>query len=705
MAQIPLGEFGLPRVSPRVQTGAANTGASNAAGQGAAAVGEALGRAAGGVLNAQNRRNAEEAQQAEMLARAKAANALADQELQVQAAVDDIGDQLSRGGDYTKAGEMLTERLNLIKAPQIADLPPEAQERLQGGITNVRTAAGLRLQGYVQRARRDDGQRQLGTFLDTQGKAAGLPGADIARIHAQADAFLPIAVQFGLDQSATAKVVQDWKDKNWTNQASQRFNAAQDDIPGLTQLQADLTAEDGIYADKLDADKRNAMALKVAGRIDALQAKAERVTDRIDAIAERTLAQMDEQAASGVPATIEQEAAWAGAIKVASPQRQAEYRERLQAEREIQGLLRLPIEQQTAALRDRQAALLTEGGDPQDRANFARLQKAVEANVKLLTEQPLQFAQARGGETIKPLDVAMLTDPARAGELGGELQRRAALVSDYRGRYGAQVQNKLLLPGEQAALVAVLDGMPAAKRGGMFAQLRQMTGSDATYQAVVAQLAPDSPVTAWAGMLHLRNPKAAELVLIGEGIVNRTKADKTGDGAFQSIKLPEKAEFDAALHAAVGTAFRGQRQEAYSIAMQAVRAAYAGAAAKDGDVSGEVDDKRLRNVIKATLGQTVNFNGRGQVFAPYGMDPDDFEDRAELAWRAQVPNLAPGTPPDLGNYGLQSIGDGRYYVTAGRSYVGNKAGKPLVLDLTRPAPPTPAKTSRPGEWRGGARGL
>jgi hypothetical protein len=683
MAQIPLGEFAQARAIPRAETRRLDTSAVDQVGRGAAAIGDALqdvGRMAGNMAIQQR---AEEKRQADALARAKAANALSAYQLQVQAAVDDVGDQLRRGGDYTKAGTLYDEAMGKIQAPTIDGLPPEALESYNGAIANGRQGGRLKVDGLVVQARRDDGQRQFATALDLAGKTAGQPGANVEAVNQQLRASEQFYIEgFGLDGSVTNKAIQDRIDANWTNQAAQRFNEGHDSIDALQKLLGDVTADDGYYAGKLDADKRNVIAARIGARIDVLQGKAERAADKVDALAEKALAAIDEQVASGVPGTIEQWTAWADVFKGASPERREEFLQRVEDEKETQAFLRLPVDQQLAGLQQRQAELYAAGGDKRERNNFTRLKTAVEANVKLLTETPLQFAQAREGAQIEPINFAALGDPAQAATVTGQLQQRANMVAELRKKYGPQVSNKLLLPQEAAMVVSTLDKLPPTQRVDVFGALRRVAGSQSNYMAVMQQIQPDAPVTAMAGMLHLRNPKAAALVIQGEALLNRTKGDAADDGKFKAVKLPAQAEFDAALSDTLGSAFR-DRPEAYAIAMQAVRAGYAGAAAADGDVSGEIDEDRITNIVKAVLGETVDYNGRGDVFVPYGMDPDDFEDKVEATWDALVSRLPPGAPTDLDEYGLQQAGDGRYYVTAGRMFVKDKAGNPLILEVKR----------------------
>lgn len=684
MANIPLGNFDAPRVLPQAQPNRVDTGATNVVGRGAMALGEAGLDATNAVARVNAAKQAEEQRQAEALARAKAANAHSAYQLEVAATVDNVEDQLRRGGDYTKAGDIYEEELNKIQPPEIDGLPPEALESYQGAIANGRKAGRLRVENMVVVARRDDGQRQFGTALDLAGKTAGQPGADVEAVNEQLRKSEQFYINgFGLDRSVTSKAIQDRIDANWTNQAAQRFNVNNDDPAALQQLLADVTGEEGFYAGKLDADKRNAIAARISNRIDVLQNKAERAADKVDVIAEKALGAIDEQVASGVPATIEQWASWADTFKAASPERRAEFMQRVEDEREVQGFLRQPIDEQLAGLQAKQTELYTKGGDKQDRANFARIKSAVEANVKLLKETPLQFAQAREGAKIEPLDFGALADPAKGPALTAQIQQRATMVAELRKKYGPQVQTRLLLPQESAMVVAALDKLPPTDRAELFGGLRRASGSVANYSAVMQQIAPDAPVTAFAGMLYLRGDrgqKASTLVMQGEALLNRTKSDKADDGKFKAVKMPEQSAFDAVLSDKVGTAFR-DRPEAYALAMQAVRAGYAGAAATDGDVSGELNEKRIFNIVKAVVGETIDYNDRGDVFVPYGMDPDDFEDRVEAAWLERLPELPKDLPQDLERYGLQQAADGRYYVTAGRAFVKDARGNPFILEI------------------------
>lgn len=700
MAQIPLGDFGQARVVPRADPRRLDTSAVDQAGRGAAAIGQGLADVGQTAANIAIRQRAEEKRQADALARAKAANASSAYQLQVHAAVADVSDQLRRGGDYTNAGALYDDAMSKVQPPVIDGLSAEAQEAYGGAIANSRQSGRLQVDSAVVQARRDDGQRQFAVALDLSGKTAGVPGANVEAVNEQLRRSEEFFITgFGLDRSVTSKMIQDRIDANWTNQVAQRYNDGNNDITSLQGLLHDVTADDGYYARRLDGDKRAALAARIGARIDSLRDRAEHAADRADAAAERTLNAIDTQIASGYPATVEQWSGWADTMRGASPERQQQFRQRIEEEKAAQAFLMLPIEQQMAGLQQRQAQLYTEGADGHAQVNFNRFKTAVEANIKMLTETPLQFAHARYGVEIPPINIAMATDPAQSGTITALLRQRSAMVDDLRRRYGSQVQNQLLLPQEASLITSTLGGMPPAEQVKVFGALRMVAPSEDAYAAIMQQVQKDAPVLAFSGLLYARNPRAATLLAEGAAILNHTQ----GDGKPRPMTMPPQADFDAAVSSAIGTAFRG-RPDAYAAAMQAVRAGYAGAAAADGDMSGVVDIDRITSIVKDVLGETVNFNGRGDVFVPYGTNADDFEDKIEATWRALVPTLPAGVPTDIGAYGLQQKNDGRYYVTSGRMFVEDSAGNPIILDLTKPIPRVAPKPGQPMRITTGAFG-
>src|SRR5690606_5936422 len=97
----------------------------------------------------------------------------------------------------------------------------------------------------------------------------------------------------------------------------------------------------------------------------------------------------------------------------------------------------------------------------------------------------------------------------------------------------------------------------------------------------------------------------ARTILEGEALLNPSRSDKKQDGKGAAFPMPPPADIRAELDTFVGRAFAG-RPGAYEVAEQAVRAYYAGASAKVGDVSGELDRKRMQEAVRAVIGEPVD---------------------------------------------------------------------------------------------------
>ncbi|HDS1091588.1 TPA: hypothetical protein UL918_000046 [Stenotrophomonas maltophilia] len=638
---------------------------------------------------------AEEAREAEGLARAKAANAQLDYELQVGDVQRKLEDDVATGTvPYADASSRYQEAVGKIEKPAVAGLTPDLQLAYDRGLQRTVTAGQLGVDRVARTARRADFRGQFDAALDKLGKIAGMPGADIAAVNQRAQAFAPLAKQAGLSDAAVGKALQDFYDRTWTSQATQRAIFNREDPAGLKSLETDLSSSDGFYADKLDPEKRNALLSQVMTRQQTLVDRAERAADRIDAKAQRVLGQIDRQIASAVPATPEMWTAWADSMKGASPDVRAEFDQRVAEEKEVQKVLRMPTAQQQTYLQKAEAELATAGGTVQRKENLARTRSAIEAAQKQLDETPLLFNASREGGEVEPLNLAALASPADAWEVGAQLQNRAATIDGMRKRYGSQVQMAVLLPQEVQALGEQLKQGTSRQQAEMLSQLRTATMDDKVFNAAMKQLAPEQPVVAYAGMLATRERAqvtlqkhmfGADEAANGRDVAatmlegNRLLQGK-GDSKFP---LPPEKEFRDQFTRDTGALFAG-RPGAADVAMQAVRAFYTGQSAADGDHSAEVNSDRMKKAITASLGEVVDVNGRGEVLAPWGMGADTFEDQAEQAFTESA--KAAGFPDTVvgsfSKYGLRQQSERTYYVTRGREFLTTKDGKPLTITIT-----------------------
>jgi hypothetical protein len=181
-------------------------------------------------------------------------------------------------------------------------------------------------------------------------------------------------------------------------------------------------------------------------------------------------------------------------------------------------------------------------------------------------------------------------------------------------------------------------------------------------------------------------------MLEGDRLLNRSSTARADDGKAQTkLVLPETKLLQNEFAKQVGTAFAG-RPQAAELAFQAAQAYYAGRVAQTGKISAgtdDVDGDLVREAVTATLGQVVDFNGRGDVVAPWGMAEDDFQDRAYRALNAEMKRRGMGEATDAQRalVGLTNAGaDGVYGVVIGRRMMRDDAGAPVLIDLRRGSP-------------------
>lgn len=696
MARIPMGQFEQATAVPRpermgVQMGDGGSGRAldNLAG--------AVGQVAQDLYRTQQNRQNE----AEMLARAKAQNAALDDEMAQRAIVDDIRARVAdRSLPYEQAQEELQTRLSTREAPTIEGLDAVGQENFQRALTRNRFSSTEAIDSTVITARRADLKSQRLATRDHLGKFASDPNADVDKL-VRAGSELRELAEAGGDLATFDKEQQDFADRAYKDNASARLVAFRDDIDGLNQLESDLTTEGGRYHGKLDASATNTLLSQVQVRKAQLEAKAETNARKGEAAADRVLSAFEKQVASTISAPAETMMEWTETMKLGTPEQQAQFRDLLQGEIEVRQLLAQPPAVQRATLIDLQAKQRVEGATVQQQANAKRLEAAVTANLKDLREQPLVAYQRQTGEGVAPLDVAALAS-GNVAAVQGQIAARMDTLKAMRKQYGAEVGDSILLPQEAAQLSAALDKAPAGQAAQLFGVLSTVFPDGATYRAAMQQIAPDSPVRAYAGMVFAEQRSTtvkaggifrgavkaqagdvARTMLEGEALLNKSKGDAAQDGKGGKFPMPTPAEMATEMEALTGSAFAG-RPGAYEVANQAVRAYYAGKAAKAGDTSGELDRDRMREAVRAVLGEPVDVNG-ADVFPPWGMEEDDFMDAVEARWPQVSAAVPAGLSRDFDDYQLRTAGSGRYFLVGpGGAYLTDAGGNPMQIDVRAP---------------------
>lgn len=313
-------------------------------------------------------------------------------------------------------------------------------------------------------------------------------------------------------------------------------------------------------------------------------------------------------------------------------------------------------------------------------ADNAQRQEALGKAISYVNQQrqddPISFDQTQGAKITNPLDV---NDPN-------------FFTSSVAGRYiqADQISQNFGTPysvfskTEAAALGKFIDQASPDQALGYLRSLRGAADSTGHYRAALSQIAPNHPVLAVAGHIADRQPPgqpdAAQLIIIGDRILNPSKTDKAQEGSAK-IPLPSDggfAGFRDSWEKAVGQAY-GTNNKSYEQDFQAAKAYYVGAQ-DPGSRREQLDLKLWKKAINAVAPTAIY--GGAKTLIPYGSNPTEFSDKFTAAW---APTLAKHGL-DANEYPPQAfqpvaIDDGVYGVRSGTSTLFGKNGEPVIIDL------------------------
>lgn len=400
---------------------------------------------------------------------------------------------------------------------------------------------------------------------------------------------------------------------------------------------------------------------------------------------------------------------------VEGAQRYTEYSKALRLGVEINSVRTMTVEQQQVLLQGTQPNPNSPGYALQVQRRQV-LEQAIDRVNQARAADPMTYAMQVKIGNVKPIDWN------KVESVNAELPNRVGVASTMNQSYGAPMM--LLSKQEAANLSAGMNNMTAQEKMRYLGVIRSAVKDQTAYRSIVQQIAPDSVVTAMAGIVMTKESnvevshffgdddvykpqQVAQLMLEGEAILNPTKAAAGQDGKGGKYPLPKESDFMSQFSNQVGNAFAGN-PTAYSAAMQGVKAYYVGKAAREGDLSDQLDSKRLQEAINAVTGGVTSING-SNVIRPWGMPDDIFKDRAKVAFEGTI--KAKGMVASYGGVTLQNYGDGSYLVRSGTDFLRGPDGAPVVIDVvtgTAPAaadsqtlPTTPGKTKEaaPGKLK------
>lgn len=462
------------------------------------------------------------------------------------------------------------------------------------------------------------------------------------------------------------------------NDASQRLTGAMNSMPGLDQFLKDLPAAADLDPKQKNILESKAMTLKTHLENRAVAADNRKLT-QLKVAGDR----LETRISMGIPIPDRELSAYQDLSKGTVFE---EFANGLADEQKgVAEVLRKPPAEQAAFVAQLEQNLTTKGeGNPR---MVARLQKTVAHTIKLVNENPVQYAMDRSGAAIEPLDML------KPDSWGANLAHRAEVIEAQNRQVGGG--RGVLLPQESAVLARILEeGTPETKKS-YLEPLRRAVGNDAIFRSTVQQFAKDSPVTALAAVIATKESPitvgsifkeayqpgdTSMKILQGEHLLNPTKGDKAQDGKGRGFPMPhgnDAQAMDRRFADAVGEVF-ADSPDSYRTQLQAARAYYAATLSGKGNYSGELDNTVWAQSIAATL-PVGRFNGK-PVSLPWGMDEGTFKNHVANAFPQAL--KAAGLPPEVaqatGRFTLQNLSGTRYIVRQGTEDLTGPKGKVVI---------------------------
>lgn len=283
--------------------------------------------------------------------------------------------------------------------------------------------------------------------------------------------------------------------------------------------------------------------------------------------------------------------------------------------------------------------------------------------------------------------------------VGPALAARVGTAKTLNEVYNAPL--RLMSEGEAATLSRVIAKTGADDRATILRSISQSIGDPDAYRAVMQQIAPDNPVFASVGRL-LENDKmqigawalsngrtvtaksVADMLIEGDSLLNPPQASKESDGKgrhFAQFMPPEK-DLRTAFLSIAGEAFQGSPQAA-DIAFQSIKAYYAAASARAGDLEGGLDSGRVKEAVESVIGGVNKNFGAKPIIMPWGMDEATFSVAATKQFsKVMQENGYASHWLNSSVYTYTPVGEGKYLLGNGTGTVKGNDGRPLIIDIT-----------------------
>lgn len=708
MPRIPLGNQGDVTSTPpqQVQTSAADFGGQSAAAE------QQLGTT---MEDAGQRLQFQQQKLNDDLQRTSAATAYQQHETNMKMALQTAGQQLQSGVlDQTGYQQQLDDAKQQSFDSTIGALPDTHYKRIatiQSSGLDRTVALG------AQEAITKNSQQLIGanaaTMLNTAGKNIEIDPVTIDNTVASTKSgYLSAAAAAGIPLETAQKTAQSWADNQYAQHATTATIQARSngDLNALNQLQHDLTAPDGFYAGKMDANQRNQVLATVVSQQLSLgnqQDAEQRAREAQATSAFNGGIDLMNQGKQFSPAYQKQLVDATAGTSLG-----AETQQLIAQAAKNAGFSTLPLPQMQAAIQADQQAANTPGvgTDPATAAAVKQRQQIYTASAEAYKKDPWNAALDRGAiQSIPPIDQSTIPN------LLTSLQQRAQAAGVVDQAAGRKVS--LLTPDESQQVLQTVSALPvdaqaqvmngiggafgdAARIGDLAQQWKEKNAAAALALKAGAGGGNGDPLITVSGnpvsafILSGAQAEKDETVKIDKTVATGLKATiaNTIGESLQPVQLADAR--DMAYLIAVGSAARNGRSSPNSTDIQdGINAATGG--------------------LSTTAGLQPFGPNKGKpnvVAMPYGWKESDFQNSVKTATAANIENTVDGKPIDtvyangqplpvadfmakFPSYQLTRVGvRGTYAIGTGSKFVNDSTGKPVLVHLVlgqKPAAVTP----------------
>lgn len=579
--------------------------------------------------------------------------------------------------------------LDGVELPSVGEF---VKQDLQLSMADAKQRAGAGLDDVLRGHRTDRIKTTTLASLGALNKEAISPTANLSALEAQIDATITTAAKADsdLDPAWLEGQRQNAKTSAWGNHVARRIELGENSMDELKAVERDLTAGDGKYAGKLQAEDNNTLLARVRSAKDRLTAKWEQASAKRDASAKRVLDQYQAVYSSGFPVGNDLREQARKATK--GTEYEQAFNDAMADESAVGEMLKMPVADQQAFIVQRERELRTgKVNDPKEISRFNALATAFQRNIKTMTESPMEWNETRTGDPVPRISAPMLLDTNGIEVAVKVLRDRVVTLDATSKQFGVNVKAPLFKE-EADQLGAILKQQSPTVRAQTLGVLAKAIDDPEVFKGAVKQMLGDDPRAFAAGLASGLNLKASdgrrvdELIEYGKDVLKdktviKPKSGETTDGS--------RAMFDAMVGSA--TPYGTSEREMY---YESALSIYAARAAQKSLVGSEIDKDLWRYAVNAATGGVADFGGQKFIVTTHGMNESDFIDSLKIATNEQAKR---------NGYDYRDLIDmkyvphdtiaGVYFLTPdeGYSYVPDRNGNKLMIDTRNVKNPIPSR--------------